>query len=97
MSLKLVDKPEGWDLRNLRAAKENDASKWECADVLFDAQEIMKTRPPAVAAAVIWYSRNENGSITLKYTCAHEHDRQLVALAADFLSEMASGATSGAE
>jgi len=89
--LKVVTKPDGWDLRYRRAQAENDAKKWECGDVLYDAQEMMKTRQPAVAAAVIWYTRNENGSISLKFTCAQEHDRQIVALAADFLSEIAAG------
>ena len=90
-SLKVVTKPEGWDLRNARAMKTDDATLWQCGDVLFDAQELMKKFPPTVAAVVVWYTRNPNGSISLKYTCAQEHERQIVALATDFMTEIAAG------
>ena len=91
--MKGVPKPEGWDLRSRRSAKENDSTLWACGDVLYDAQETMKAMPPTCAAAVLWYSRNPNGTLTLKFTCAQEHDRQIVALAADFLSEISAGAS----
>lgn len=92
--MKIVPKPEGWDMRHKRAEQANDAKLWEPTDILFDAYQLMQKNPPAVSAVVCWYTRNpESGNLVLKFTCAQEHDRQIVALAADFLSEISAGAS----
>lgn len=86
--LKSVPKPEGYDLREARAAKFDDGRKWLPEDALFDASEHMKDNPPEVAFLCAWYTRLPNGKLTIKFRCSYEHDRQGIALAADLLAEM---------
>ena len=88
MALKVLPKPQGYDLRNIRAMRENNASIWLPEDAVFDASCAMKTEPPAVACVVAWYTRLENGNLALKYRCFQEHDRQSIALAADLLGDL---------
>lgn len=86
--LRAIPKPEGFDLREARAARDDDGSKWLPADALFDASEGMKTAAPAVAFLVAWYTRLPNGKLSLKYRMSYEHDRQGVALIADLLADV---------
>jgi hypothetical protein len=88
MTLKAVEKPHGFELREKRADKLNDGSKWLPEDALFDASEQLKSQPPSGALVVAWYTRLENGNLSIKYRCFQEHDRQTVALAADLLSDL---------
>ena len=88
MTLRAVPKPEGFELREARAAKTDDASAWLPADAIYDACEQMKVEPPAVAALVAWYTRLPSGKLALKYRCYYEYDRQAVALASDLLTDL---------
>lgn len=80
--------PDGFELREARAARAGDGTKWLPEDALFDASEAMKENPPCAAFLVAWYTRMPNGKLALKYRCSHEHDRQTVALAADLLADL---------
>lgn len=88
MSLRPLPTPEGFALREARAEKWNDGSKWLAEDALFDASEQLKSDPPSVAFIVAWYTRLPNGNLALKYRSSFEHDRQAIALAADLLRDM---------
>lgn len=48
----LVPKPEGYDLRDKRSDKENDATKWGVRDALYSASECMTDKCDAVT--VVW-------------------------------------------
>lgn len=86
--MKLVPKPDGFDLREKRADKHADGSKWLPEDALFDASESLKKTPPVVAFLVAWYTRAPSGNLLLKYRVHYEHDRQGTALAADVLHDL---------
>jgi len=86
--LRIIQKPEGFDLRFARAEKENNGKCWTPEDVLYDAQQLMGKHPPTQAALVAWYTRLPNGNLQIKYNCSFEHDRQAVALAADLLKDL---------
>ena len=93
MTLRALPKPEGFDLRAARAEKHDDGRQWLPADALFDASEQMTTdAPPEVAFLVAWYTRREDGKLSIKYRCAFENDRQAIALAADLLRDLQSPA-----
>ncbi len=85
MTLRALPKPDGFELREKRAEKADDGRKWLPEDALFDASRAMQDAPPTQAMIVVWYSRNEDGKVVLKYRCWHEHDRQTMALAADLV------------
>lgn len=86
--LRVIPKPEGFDLRLARAVKEDSGKCWTPADILYDSQQLMEKHPPAQAAVVAWYTRLPNGSLQIKYQVSYEHDRQGVALAADLLRDL---------
>ena len=86
--LRSVPKPDGFELRDARASKEDDGRKWLPCDALFDASEALKVNPPEVAFLVAWYIRLPSGNLGLKYRISYEHERQGTALAADLLAEM---------
>jgi len=88
--LRAAPKPEGFDLRAARAAKNDDGRQWLPADALFDASEQMRIHAPEVAFLVAWYARAADGRLSIKYRCAYDHDRQAVALAADLLHDLQS-------
>lgn len=61
--LKLVPKPEGFELRDRRSDKSGMGKDWEPQDALFDAsQEIAKPDVDCDAVLVIYRKRLENGS-----------------------------------
>jgi len=86
MKLKAVPKPEGFDLRNARADREHDGSKWLPADALYDAHEEMAKVKVERAMLIAWWQRNEDGKVTLNYRSYAEHDQQNVALCSVLLS-----------
>jgi len=88
VSLRALPEPEGFALRNARAAKADDGSRWLPDDALYDASNQMKAEPPAVAFIVAWYTRLPSGKLALRYRCHYEHDRQAVALAADLAADL---------
>ncbi len=86
--IRIVQKPEGFDLRLARAKKEDSGKCWTPVDILYDASQLMKEFPPTQAAIVAWYTRLPNGNLQIKYDVSFEHDRQGVALAADLLKDL---------
>ena len=89
MTLEIVPKPEGYELRERRAEKKGSGMEWKPLDALYSASQHMHGEyPPTVACAVVWYTRTTEGKLTLKWDIAYETERAHVALAADFLKEM---------
>jgi len=86
MTLRVLPKPEGYDLRVKRAEKK-DSSHWLPDDALYSASAHMKDHPPAGACIVAWFERDaKTDSLRLQYRCYQEHDRQATALAADLVA-----------
>lgn len=88
--MKIVPKPEGFELREARADKLNDGRKWEPMDAVFDAYRQLENEPASAALLIAWYVRNPNGTLEVKFRVAYEHDRQGIALAVDLLREIQS-------
>jgi hypothetical protein len=62
MNLKLIPKPEGFELRDRRSSKQGDASVWRPTDALYDAQQAMVNAPePVTAVVVVWREQGEDG------------------------------------
>ena len=87
--MSLVAKPEGFDLRAARASR-GTASDWLPEDALYSASELMKESPATVAFLAVWYTRESDGKLSLKYRVYQEHERQGAALAADMLAWLTS-------
>ena len=83
-----VDKPEGFELRFARAAKNHNGKLWLPQDALYDAQLGFVESPPCCATVIVWYTRLENGNLSCRYRISQEHDRQAVALLADALADL---------
>lgn len=67
VDLKLVPKPEGFELRNKRSDKSGSGKDWEPQDALYDvSQEIAKADVDCDAVLVLYRKRFENGS---RLTC----------------------------
>lgn len=87
--MKIIPKPEGFDLRAARADKAGDGRLWKPDDALYDAYQQMQTQPANVALLIGWYHRVlPSGNLMVKFRIAYEHDRQGVALAADLLKDI---------
>jgi hypothetical protein len=62
--LRLVPKPEGFELRNKRSDKTGRGCDWEPQDALYDvSQEIAKPDVDCDAVLVIFRKRLDNGSV----------------------------------
>lgn len=88
MSLKLVPKPDGYELREKRANKKENCELWLPEDALHSASKRMAAEPPVLAAVVAWYCRDEKGCLRVRYDVWQEHDRQSIALCSDLLDTM---------
>jgi hypothetical protein len=86
--LKQLPKPEGFELREKRAEKSDDGSKWLPEDALYDASTAMQESPPAGAMIVVWYSLAEGDKYALKYRIWQDGPRRAVGLAADLLGDL---------
>jgi hypothetical protein len=85
--MKLVPKPDGYELRAKRADKNDSAKEWTAADTLYHAQQHMQN---AECCIVTWYERVPDAGVKLKYWVSQTYDRQSVALAADLLADLTS-------
>lgn len=73
--MKVVPKPEGFDLRSRRADKEGDSSKWEPMDVLYEAhREMTNTAVPIDCAMVIWREQCGDGKTRIRQRRAGSGD-----------------------
>lgn len=67
--MKLVPKPEGFELRDKRSDKAADASKWSAADALFDASSEM-AKQDTDCAIVCWREQYKDGTSKIDYRCS---------------------------
>lgn len=90
MTLKMVPKPEGYDMREKRATKAESGKQWLPDDALYQAFERINKgdAKPVGAIAIVWYEKLDNGSLCVKYSISNEYDRQAIALLADALADM---------
>jgi hypothetical protein len=62
-----IEKPEGYDLREKRAYKNQDARDWTPADALYGAHE--RTKDQEVTQLIVyWWEKQPDGSEVLKYS-----------------------------
>lgn len=67
--MKLIPKPEGFELRDKRADKSGDGADWQVGDAVYDAQqEINKVDCNAVL--VIWQKVEADGTTSTNYRYA---------------------------
>lgn len=60
--LKLVPKPEGYELRDRRSDKSTKACDWSVQDALYSvSQEVSTTEP--VAILIQWYVKSQDGAL----------------------------------
>lgn len=67
--MKLIPKPEGFELRDKRSDKTADASKWNTADALFDASNEM-SKQDTDGVIVCWREQYKDGTSKIHYRCA---------------------------
>lgn len=58
--LRLVPKPDGYELRDKRSTKEDDPSVWTPADALYDASERIRGKDVS-QLVVYWWERKPDG------------------------------------
>lgn len=75
--MKIVPKPEGFDLRDRRSSKSNDAKQWLGHDALFAASEVMPK--DTKTCAVVWQEETPKGVNTV-YRLAGESNAVIAAL-----------------
>jgi hypothetical protein len=63
VTLKLIPKPEGFELRDKRSDKAADASLWEVGDALFNANETI-AKMKADSVLICWRETHPPGQIT---------------------------------
>lgn len=89
MSLQLVPKPAGFELRDKRSEKTNDASKWLPADALFSAHQAMQgDMRPAKALIVAWFFLDAEGEQRMTFRLFNETDNDGIALVARIPSRL---------
>lgn len=85
--LRLLPKPEGFDLRDKRSDKSNCAMDWTPADALYDAQKFMDGQKVA-AVAVFWFSRSQDNALIPHMRFAGPTDLRLKLLITELGREM---------
>ena len=81
--LRIIPKPEGFELRDRRSEKANDATAWLPEDALYDAQEAMRGKmKPASAMLVAWFYLDDEGKEKLTFRLYNRSTNDGVALAA---------------
>ena len=82
--LKLVPKPEGFELRDKRSSKSNNVDDWLPTDALYDAQyemtHIEDPKMKVVSTAVIWFVETEEGALILRTRFASNSPHLLLRL-----------------
>lgn len=63
--MKLVPKPEGYELRTRRADKQESCEKWEPRDALYEASHLMQGKD-VDACVVIWREADGKGGHSIK-------------------------------
>ena len=86
--LKVLPKPEGYDLRAARAEKSGSARDWLPEDALYDASKRIAENGAHGAVVVCWYEKNEEGLPVVKYTASQSDPRWVISLVADTQFEM---------
>ncbi len=86
--MKIVPKPEGFEMRQKRADKAEVSRLWLPEDAMHAASAAMKD--PKLAILVAWYEKHENGHHVLKYRIWQEYPRASVALVADVMVDLSS-------
>jgi hypothetical protein len=94
--LKVLPKPEGYDLRAARAEKSESARDWLPQDALYDASKRIAESGVQGALVVCWYAKSETGLPVVKYCASQTDPRWAVALMADTQFEMQYQAREGA-
>lgn len=61
VELKLVPKPEGFELRDKRSDKTGRGSDWLPQDALYDASQQMD-KENCIAVVIMWMEQKEDGS-----------------------------------
>lgn len=64
-----VDKPEGYDLREKRADKANDAGVWTAQDAVYSTAQRIKDQNVS-QLVVYWWERKPDGSEVMHWTNA---------------------------
>ncbi len=81
--MRIVPKPEGFELRDRRSEKTNDATAWLPEDALYDAQQAMDGKmKPTTAMIVAWFYRDDEGIERLTFRLYNRSTNDGVALAA---------------
>ena len=81
--VRIVPKPEGFELRDRRSDKTNDATAWLPEDALYDAQQAMDGKmKPTTAMIVAWFYRDDEGIERLTFRLYNRSTNDGVALAA---------------
>lgn len=62
--MKLIPKPDGFDLRDRRSTKSASCEQWEPRDALYDASTAMNGKE-VDCAIVIWRERQKDGNATI--------------------------------
>lgn len=62
-----IPKPEGYDLRNKRSERSQNAKDWLPEDALYKASIDMKIAQPADAMMIAWFYYNEDGVLTIHH------------------------------
>lgn len=86
--LKVLPKPEGYDLRAARAEKSGSARDWLPEDALYEAAKRIAEKGAHGAVVVAWYEKNEDGLPVVKYNASQSESRWVISLLADTLFEM---------
>lgn len=74
--LRLLPKPEGFDLRDKRSDKTGCAADWTPADALWDAQQHMNDVEVA-GVVVVWFGKTQDGALVPHMRFAGEKNLKL--------------------
>lgn len=87
-ALKMVEKPEGFDLSVRRSEKKASATEWFPKDALYSASKELDGKPPAKALMVAWYEMDAEGAQFFRYRLYCEHPNDATALGADIFRKL---------
>jgi len=79
--VKLITKPEGFDLRNKRSDKSNKGADWSVQDALFDAsQKIAISSDHCSGVLILWREVDLDGKGSTHYRYSGDSDMNAPAL-----------------
>lgn len=85
--LRLVPKPEGFELRDKRSEKDKNPARWTPADAIYDASQRMQLYE-ATQLVVYWWEKREDGRERLNWanaTLSHAEHAYMLQKALDAL------------